>query len=171
MAILWGSNVACLGMFSTWFWNTFSELKPRLRPNYKQILTNVQNIHPVPPKIRKISVSCMKFQGASIGKGPWGPKEVKNPFFYFGPRGPGSEDPTSGPTRELKRPDSQVPPTRRHWEASPRGQGGISCRSHKADKRGAAHHTLDLRQAPTAIPSDIIVEANQTNRCLILKIV
>ena len=33
-----------------------------------------KNIHPVPPKIMKISVGCMKFQGASIGKVPGGPE-------------------------------------------------------------------------------------------------
>ena len=43
-----------------------------------------QNIHPVPPKITKISVTGMKFHGASIGKGPRDPKYVKNRFFNFG---------------------------------------------------------------------------------------
>ena len=40
-----------------------------------------QKFHPVPPKIMKIKVICMKFQGASIGKGPGGPKSVKDRFF------------------------------------------------------------------------------------------
>ena len=40
-----------------------------------------QNFHPVPPKIMKIRVFCMKFQGASIGNVPGGPKKVKNRVF------------------------------------------------------------------------------------------
>ena len=37
-------------------------------------LSKKQNFHPMAPKNMKISVGCMKFQGASIGKVPGGPK-------------------------------------------------------------------------------------------------
>ena len=53
-----------------------------------------QNFHPVPPKVTKISVSCMKFQGASIGKGPGGPKKFKKLVFLIW-----------APGRRIRRPD------------------------------------------------------------------
>ena len=47
--------------------------KTNLQPGITFTSKN-QNVHAVPPEITKMSATIMKFQGASIGKGPGGPK-------------------------------------------------------------------------------------------------
>ena len=60
---------------------------------------NNQNFHPVPAKIMKISATVMKFQGASIGKGPGAQNKLKIDFLIFGPGAPDPKTRRRGPLK------------------------------------------------------------------------